>query len=127
MIEAIGSIIAARPDIYGAFTRHLLSFMGSESTQSHVLWALGEIAEARPDLIRKTPFYSTFHFLGHDNPVMRGLMARLMGRIKATEAMFQVMSLQQDEHEITIYEDGHPVRTTVAQLANRAVEMIQSN
>ena len=78
-------------------------------------------------MIRKTPFYSTFHFLGHDDPVVRGLMARLMGRIKATEAMFQVMNLQNDEHKITIYEDGHPVQTTVAQLANRAVEMIQSH
>lgn len=127
MIETIGSIIASRPDIYGAFTRHLLNFMGSASTQQHVLWALGEIAETRPDLIRKTPFYSTFHFLGHDDPVVRGLMVRLMGRIKATEAMFQVMNLQNDEHEITVYEDGRPVQTTVAQLANKAVEMIQSH
>ena len=127
MIETIGSVIAARPDIYGAFTRHLLNFMGAESTQHHVIWALGEIAETRPDLIRKTPFYATFHFLGHDDPLVRGLMARLMGRIKATEAMFQVMGLQNDEHEITIYEGGQPVQTTVSQLASRAVEMIQSN
>ena len=127
MIETIGSVIAARPDIYGAFTRHLLNFMGAESTQQHVIWALGEIAENRPDLIRKTPFYATFHFLEHEDPIVRGLMARLMGRIKATEAMFQVMGLQNDEQEIIIYEDGRPVQTTVSKLANRAVEMIQSS
>ena len=127
MIETIGSVIASRPDIYGAFTRHLLNFMGAESTQQHVIWALGEIAETRPDLIRKTPFYATFHFLGHENPVVRGLMARLMGRIKASEAMFQVMGLQNDEHEITIYEEGLPVQTTVANLASMAVEKIQRN
>lgn len=127
MIETIGSIIAARPDIYGAFTRHLLNFMGSETTRQHVVWALGEIAQTRPDLIRKTPFYATFHFLGHDDPVVRGLMARLMGRVRATEAMFQVMNLQNDEHGITIYEEGRPVETTVAQLANEAVELIQNN
>jgi len=126
MIETIGSIISARPDIYGAFTRHLLNFMGEETTRQHVIWALGEIAENRPDLIRKTPFYSTFHFLGHDDPVIRGLMARLMGHIKASEALFQVMALQDDQHEITIYDKGRPVRTTVAQLAIRAVEMIQN-
>ncbi|MCL7488031.1 MAG: PBS lyase [Desulfobulbaceae bacterium] len=127
MIEAIGSVISARPDIYGAFTRHLLNFMGEESTRRHVLWALGEIAESRPDLIRKTPFYSTFHFLGHHDPVIRGLMARLMGRIKASEALFQVMGLQDDQHQITIYEEGRPMQTTVAQLATRAVELIQHN
>jgi len=125
MIETIGSIIAARPDIYGAFTRHLLNFMGTETTQEHAIWALGEIAETRPDLIRKTPFYSTFHFLGHEEPLIRGLMARLMGRIKATEAVFQVMGLQSDEHEIIIYEQGQPVQTTVAQLASQAVGLIQ--
>jgi len=127
MIETIGSIIAARPDIYGAFTRHLLNFMGEETTRQHVIWAMGEIAQTRPDLIRKTPFYSIFHFLGHGDPVIRGLMARLMGRIKATEAVFQVMGLQNDEHEILIYENGKPVRTTVARLADEAVELIQSN
>lgn len=126
MIEAIGSIIAARPDIYGAFTRHLLNFMVEKSTRQHVIWAMSEIAETRPDLIRKTPFYSTFHFLGHEDPVIRGLMARLMGRIKATEAVFQVMGLQDDEHEITIYEKGLPVLTTVARLADKAVKQIQS-
>ena len=127
MIETIGSIIAARPDIYGAFTRYLLNFMGTETTQEHAIWALGEIAETRPDLIRKTPFYSTFHFLGHEDPLIRGLMARLMGRIKATEAVFQVMGLQSDEHEIIIYEQGQPVQTTVAQLASQAVGLIQKN
>lgn len=126
MVETIGSIIAARPDIYGAFTRHLLNYMNDESTQAQVIWALGEIAENRPDLVRKTPFYSTFHFLGHDNPLVRGLMARLMGRIRATEAAFQVMGLQDDESEITIYEHGQPRRASVALLANQAIEMIQS-
>jgi hypothetical protein len=127
MIETIGSVIAARPDIYGAFTRHLLNYMGEETSRQHVIWALGEIAETRPDLIRKTPFYSTFHFLGHGDPVVRGLMVRLLGRIKATEAVFQVMGLQSDEHEITIYEQGRPVQMTVARLADQAVNQIQSN
>jgi len=126
MIEAIGSIVAARPDIYGAFTRHLLNYMGDPSTQEQVIWALGEIADRRPDLIRSTPFYATFHFLGHENPRIRGLMVRLMGRISATEAAFQVMGLQNDQNEITLYEQGRPVRVTVAQLADQAVAMISS-
>ncbi len=126
MIEAIGSILAARPDIYGAFTRYLLNFLGEPSTQIQIIWALGEIAETRPDLIRNTPFYSAIHFLGHENPTVRGLMVRLMGRIRATEAAFQIMGLQGDQSEIRIYEKGRPVTTTVAQLADKAVEQIHS-
>jgi PAS domain S-box-containing protein len=119
--ERIGAIIANRPDIYGAFTRHLLNYMGDASTQEATMWSLCEIAAVRPDLIRKTPFYSAFHFLQHDNPVMRGLMARILGRMQAKEAMLQVAALQHDLTEITIYDKGIPLETTVAQEANLAV------
>ncbi|MCI5128078.1 MAG: PBS lyase [Candidatus Electrothrix sp. AUS3] len=125
MVEAIGAIVSARTDIYGAFARHLLNFMGDEGTQEAALWGLSEVAASRPDLIRSTPFYSTFHFLEHDNPVIRGLMARLLGRIKAQEAMFQIMGLQKDETDITIYEQGEPVKTTVAALVKEATAEIQ--
>ena len=127
MVETIGAIVAARPDIFGAFTRHLLNFMGDSGTQEAVVWGMGEIAATRPDLIRNTPFYSTFHFLEHDNPVLRGLMARMLGRIRATEASFQLMALQNDQSEITIYEHGKPVTTTVAALAAEAVTNIHKS
>jgi len=125
MVEAIGSIITARTDIYGAFTRHLLNYMPDPATRKQVIWALGEIAGVRPDLIRSTPFYATFHFLGHPDPVVRGLMVKLLGRIRAGEALFQVMELQNDQNEIMIYEQGRPLQTTVAALADQAVELIQ--
>ncbi len=124
MVETIGSIIAARPDIYGAFTRHLFSFMGDPATREAVLWGLGEIAATRPDLIRKTPFYSLFPILNHNDPVMRGLTLRLLGRIKAQEAGFQIMGLQHDTSPITIYEQGQPVATTVAELSAQATRTI---
>lgn len=126
MIEAIGSIIAARPDIFGAFTRHLYNYLAEPSTMEQVIWALGEIAGTKSDLIRSTPFYSIFHFLGHENPTIRGLMVRLMGRIKATEVAFQIMGLQNDQNELTVYEKGQPVRVTVAQLAIDAASQIHS-
>jgi hypothetical protein len=125
MVETIGSIIALRPDIYGAFTRHLLNFMADASTQEAVIWGLGEIAAVQPDLIRHTPFYSTFHFLGHDNPAVRGLTARLLGRIKAGEASFQIMNLQKDDSEISFLDQGNLKTVTVAVLAAEAVERIR--
>ncbi|MCL2457796.1 MAG: PBS lyase [Desulfobulbus sp.] len=124
MVESIGAIIAARPDIYGAFTRHLFNFMGDPGTREGVLWGLGEIAATRPDLIRKIPFYALFPVLNHANPVFRGLTLRLLGRIKAKEAGFQIMGLQHDTAPVIIYEQGQPFQTTVAELCAQATRSI---
>ncbi len=127
MIETIGSVVAARPDIFGAFTRHLLGFVSADSTRVQVIWALAEIAQSRPDLVRETPFYSTFHFLNHPDPQVRGQVARLLGRITASEAVMQLMGLYQDQEEIVIWEAGEPVVTTVAEQAARAIQNIQGS
>jgi hypothetical protein len=125
MVEAIGAIIAARTDIYGAFTRHLLNFMGDEGTREAALHGLSEIAAVRPDLVRSTPFYSLFPLLDHDSARVRGLTVRLLGRVKAKEVIFQIMALQNDQTEITVYERGEPSKTTVAALVTEAVVHIQ--
>ncbi len=126
MVEAIGAIIAARPDLYGAFTRHLFNFMGDPGTREGVLWGLGEIAAAKPELIRNnTPFYALFQALNNDNVSMRGLTLRLLGRIHAKEASLQIMGLQFDNTPLTLYEQGEPVETTVAALSAEATRNLQ--
>lgn len=127
MVETIGAIIAARPDVYGAFARHLFSFMGDPGTREGVLWGLGEIAASRPDLIRKTPFYSLFPVLQHGNPVFRALTLRLLGRIKAQEAGLQIMALQHDHAQVAIHEKGEPLHTTVAALCAEALRIIHED
>lgn len=128
MVEAIGAIIAGRPDIYGAFTRHLFNFMGDPGTREAVLWGLGEIAAVKPDLIRKsTPFYSLFPVLNHDIPLLRALTLRLLARLNATEASLQIMGLQFDQTPVTIYEQGLPVETTVAALSAEASRNLHTN
>lgn len=125
MVETLGSIIAARPDIFGAFTRHLLNFVGQESTRVQVIWALGEVAETRPDLIRDTPFFNLFHFLQHPDAAVRGHVARLLGRITAAEASLQIMALSEDEREFMIWDKGRMLTTTVAAEAAKALAAIQ--
>lgn len=124
MVETIGSVISGRPDIFGAFTRHLLNYLGQSSTQVQVIWALAEIAETRPDLIRDTPFYNLFHFLQHPEPAVRGQMSRLLGRIQATEVAMQMMGLKEDVAELLIWEKGTMVTTTVAAEAAKALAAI---
>lgn len=125
MIETIASVIAGRPDIFGAFTRHLLNYLGQESTQVQVIWSLAEVAKTRPDLIRDTPFFNLFHFLQHPKPEVRGQVARLLGRIEATEAALQLMALKDDHGELIICEDGRMTTTTVAAEAATALAAIQ--
>lgn len=124
MVEAIGYVIAERPDIFGAFTRYLLRYIGEQSTQIQVLWAMGEIARTRPDLIRETPFYNLFHFLQHPDPQVRGLVSRLLGRIKATEAALQLMVLRDDNAGLIVRENGKAFTTTVADEAAKAISAI---
>lgn len=125
MVETIGSVISLRTDIFGAFTRHLLNYIGDASTQNQALWALGEIAATRPDLIRDTPFYNLFHFLQHPKPQIRGQVARLMGRIKATEVTMQLMELGVDKEEFWYCVNGQLVQSTVAEASRTALQEIQ--
>jgi hypothetical protein len=125
MVETIGYVISLRTDIFGAFTRHLLNYISEPSTQNQTLWALAEIADKRPDLIRDTPFYNLFHFLQHPKPQVRGQVARLMGRIKAKEATLQLMQLGTDNEEFWYCTDGKLVSSTVAEAARSALQVIQ--
>lgn len=121
LLESIGSIIAARPDLFGAFTRHLLMFRTTDSSRDQVLWALGTIAASRPDLIRSTAFYSLFPFIEHPDPLTRGLAVRLFGMINAQEVKSSITSLLDAPEELTYYQEGKPVTTTVGALAREAI------
>ncbi|BHH84322.1 DVU0298 family protein [Desulforhopalus sp. 52FAK] len=125
MVETIGYVVSLRPDIFGAFARHLLNYVGEPSTINQTIWGLAEIAGDRPDLIRKTPFYNLFHFLKHPEAQVRGQVVRLLGRIKATEASIQLMELVNDNSEFLYCDEGKLVSATVAEVAAVAIQAIQ--
>ncbi|MBU3935895.1 MAG: PBS lyase, partial [Proteobacteria bacterium] len=79
------------------------------------------LAEKRPDIVRATPFYSLFPYITHPEAVTRGHAVRLLGRIAATEVESEIEKLTGDEAGLIIYEQGQPVRTTVAELAREAL------
>lgn len=127
LIEAVGSIIAARPDIFGAFTTHLLMYRLMPTTRVQTLWALAEIAKARPDIVRGTPFYSLFPMLGHPDPLTRGHAVLLFGLLKATEVQSQIEGLTGDGAMLTLYHQGRPEQTTVATLAQQALQRVMAS
>ena len=126
LLETVGSIIAARPDIFGGFARHMYMFRGAPSNRVIVLWALGTIAAANPDIIRSTPFFSLFDFISHRDSFTRGHAARLFGNIQAGEVKGEIEKLIDDPAKVTVYEQGLPVYTTVGELAGEALARINS-
>ena len=124
MLETLGEVIAARADIFGAFTRYFLNYMDDESTQVQVVWALSQIAEIRPDLVRDTPFFNLFHFLNHPKAEMRGLVVQLLGRIRANEVSMQLMELSDDQAELIIWNKGKAEKHTVSELVKVALGQI---
>jgi len=124
-VEAIGAIIGERPDIFGAFARHLLEYLADQALQAQVLWALGTIAKKRPDIIRGLPFYNLFTLLDHPSPDVRGQALRLFGNIKAHEIRKAIEELRNDNVAVTIYEDGAPQHTSLAKLAQEALNLIE--
>ncbi len=121
LIEAIGAIISARPDIFGAFGRHLIPYLGHESTRNEALWGIGSIARVRPDLVRSMPYYQIFNFLASKEPLTRGLCLRLVAAMKADEVRRRVEAMRDDENEIVIHEEGRPEATTVGEMARAAL------
>lgn len=125
MIETMGAVIALRPDIFGAFARHLLNFVGQPATRHQTLWALAEIAAGRPDLIRNMPFYALLPLLQDEDAATRGLVARLLGRIKAKEAAMQILPLGGDTGAFSCWEKGQRQMTTVRDEAHKALAAIR--
>ncbi|MFH7320778.1 DVU0298 family protein [Desulfurivibrio sp. D14AmB] len=122
LVETMGSIIAARPDIYGGFARHMLRYVNHISTRSQVLWALGTIAARRPDLIKNTPYYQMAALLNDPDPLIRAMAVRILGPVAASEFFGPLANLTTDPSEVTFYQEGRPRTTTVGELAAQALK-----
>jgi hypothetical protein len=102
-----------------------LAYIGDPLTRAQVLWALGAIAEKRPDLIRNTSFYQLIGLLDNPDAVVKGYMLRLLGFLKAKEVAGRISMLQEDTTSVTIYDNGLPVKTDLGTLAKEALKLFE--
>ena len=121
--EAIGEIIAQRPDLYGGYAAQLYQFTGDVNRRIDALKALGRISKTQGPFIRKHTLYF-FDFLEDQDPSVRGYTVWLMGNLGAHEARKDMEKHLGESHEIEIYESGHIRKMSVGEIAEEALNKL---
>jgi hypothetical protein len=123
-IGAIGEIIRHNPAQFSGYIPELYKLMRDRALLPDVLYALGRIAEKKPEVVRN----KAFHFiplLQDSDPEIRAYTIILLGCMGAYEAKDDLQDLVHDTASITLYRKGRMVNNfTVGELSSEAVEKI---
>ncbi|MEW6162672.1 MAG: DVU0298 family protein [Nitrospirota bacterium] len=123
-LETVGAIISANPDLFGEFSRPLLSFFAHKNYWNEVTWAIGKIATKKPDLVKYA--YSTLcSFLLNPDPTLRGYAAWALGGLGIPNVKEELKKLETDNQRLFLYEDGELKEKTVGQLAKETIEKLK--
>ena len=129
--EAMGEIMARNDNLAEEYWCILISYIQPEGNylehevlQRGVLWGVGRLAQARPQLLKASVDY-LHPYMQTDDPYLRGLAAWAAGalRNKKTEALLN--RLTEDRANLKIYLKGQLMQCSVAELAQKA--MVMSN
>ncbi|MBW2486847.1 MAG: HEAT repeat domain-containing protein [Deltaproteobacteria bacterium] len=130
--EAMGEIMARNEKLAEEFWCILISyaqpegnFLEHRTLQRGLLWGIGRLAHARPQLLKDT--LECLHpFLQDSDPYLRGLAAWAAGAFQNIRTQELLSSLQADTAELKIYLNQKLVLCTVAQLAKTALQKTDS-
>ncbi|MEW6184016.1 MAG: DVU0298 family protein [Bacillota bacterium] len=120
-IEAIGEIIASIPTLFAGYIGRVVQFLDDEQLRPRALWALGRIAQVRPDLLRKTTS-RVLPFVNSADPETRGYAVWFLANMRTPEARQSLMEVQGGSEEISIYEEGIITKTTVGELVAKVLQ-----
>ncbi len=126
--EAMGEITAVCRGLALEFNRILGSYLMEEGNyleheilQRGLLWGVGRLSHAHPDLIS----FAAKHiipFTESGDPFHRGLAARALGPIKDQTAKPYIKKLLDDNEKLSVYEDGIIITKKVSDLAKQALD-----
>jgi hypothetical protein len=129
--EAMGEAMACSSRLAGEYHAILVSYVRLDGNflehpilQRGVLWALGRLAEIRPDLVQHAgPALNPF--LRSVDAHHRGLAARAAGLIGTRSLVSEIERLRGDPEAIDLYGDWHLASVAVADLAAEALRRLE--
>jgi len=123
--EAMGEIMARHEGLAKEYHKILLSYImpdgnyiEHEILQRGVLWGIGRLAHARPNLV-KDVVHLLCPYMESPDPALRGLAAWTAGLFDCETINRLLKRLENDQATLTFYLDGTLVEITVAQLRTR--------
>lgn len=130
--EAMGEILACHSELAKEYSQILVSYaredanyLELEALQRGLLWGIGRLAQARPDLLKEAgPLL--IPYLSSPDATVRGLAARVAGMLNAEEAIPALKALVEDSSELHVFLDGALHTCSVKELAIESLNTLKS-
>jgi hypothetical protein len=126
--EAMGEIMARNENLAAEFWCILISyirpdgnFLEHEVLQRGVLWGVGRLAHARPQLLKDSADY-LIPYLQAEDPHLRGLAAWASTTLRNEKIHAILGRLTEDSAKVSIFLDGYLRQCSVGQLAQEAMD-----
>lgn len=130
--EAMGEILAMNKDLAREYASILLSYGREDGNyQEHalmqrgVLWGIGRLYQARPEIIERDMAEHIIPYVKSDDATVRGLAAWVLGIIKYEKAYSELETLIEDEESIQVFLNNNHITTTVKKQAEEALKRIR--
>ena len=126
--EAMGEIMTRHEGLAREYAHMLVSYISADGNllehvplQRGVLWGLGRLAQARPELVQEAVPHLR-PYLSADDDTLRGLAAWNMGLLRVETTRSCLEALQGDAAEVPLYLNWRQSTYRVGDLAKWALE-----
>jgi HEAT repeat protein len=123
---ALGEIARGRIDLVEEIIPMFCGFLEEEFSRESMLWGVGRLAEIYPERLDEVA-PRVAELLALDDPQIRGLAARCLGRVKYRAAAPALRQLLMDERQVRFYNDGEFRQASVAQMAREALALLDES
>jgi hypothetical protein len=132
--EAMAEIMVRHEGLAKEYVHILVSYMSEEANflehellQRGVVWGMGRLAQARPQLVKsKNAIRYLQPYLDSKDATVRGLAAWATGLLDGEASRTKIESLLNDNTEVTIYLNDKLVRCRVSDLAKNTLSGLRS-
>ncbi len=122
--EMLGEIVRNNPERFSDVAPIIMSFLEEEFLSAGVLWAIGRIGRARPELV-KHAIPDLLGFLDSTDSTKRGLAAWALGEIGAVSASEKLEMLTSDGAGLRLYEYGELRMMSVGEIAQKSLKRLR--